>query len=222
MALERDFVSRAHRVAAGASVGRLEIDGRPDGTRRLAWGEAGYRAVVTPGRWRLSGSVALDAAAGSTAGESWTRGTASASVGVGTAAGQLRVATTVGRTGGDAPAWETFAVGGPVSPLVEPELLSQRFPLSAVPVGYVGGERIWTLRIDAGGRGGLTPFWWAGTAGDELGDWKRVVGLEWVLDQEGIPYLGLPATRLEAGVARVLDEPLRKETRGWLSLSFRP
>jgi hypothetical protein len=155
-------------------------------------------------------------------GESWTRGTASASFGAGTRAAQLRVATTYGRTGGDAPAWETFAVGGPVSPLVAPALLSQRLPLPAVPVGYVAGERIWTLRIDAQGRGGLTPFWWAGTAGHELGDWKRVVGLEWVLDQGGIPYLGLPATRLEAGVARVLDEPLRKKTRGWLSLSFRP
>jgi hypothetical protein len=222
VALERDFVTRVERIAAGASLGRLEIDGGPDGTRRLAWAEAGYGTVATPGRWRLSASVQLQGAVGSTAGESWTRGTARGSLGAGPGAAQLRVTTEVGATGGDAPAWERFAVGGPVSPLVDPELLSQRLPLPAVPVGYVAGERIWTLRVEARGGGGLTPFWWAGTAGEELGDWKRVIGLEWVFDRDGIPYLGLPATRLEAGVARVLDEPLRKETRGWLSLSFRP
>jgi hypothetical protein len=91
-----------------------------------------------------------------------------------------------------------------------------------VPVGYVGGERIWTARFEARARSGLAAFWWAGTAGEELGDWKRVLGIEWVLEKEPLPYLGLPASRVEAGVARVLDEPLRKETRGWLSLSFRP
>lgn len=222
VALTRDFLSRVERVAVGAALGRLELDGGPEGSRRLAWAEADYRVFVTPGRWRLSGSVALDGVAGSTAGESWTRATVGAAVGAGTSAAQLRVATTYGRTGGDAPAWETFAVGGVASPLVDPSLLSQRLPLPAVPVGYLLGERVWTVRIDARGRGGLTPFWWAGTAGEELGDWKRVAGVEWVLDRDGVPYLGLPATRLEAGIARVLDEPLRKETRGWLSLSFRP
>jgi hypothetical protein len=49
-----------------------------------------------------------------------------------------------------------------------------------------------------------------------------VVGIEWVLDSDAIPYLGLPASRVEAGIARVLDAPLRHETRGWFSLSFRP
>ncbi|HET9332959.1 MAG TPA: hypothetical protein VFQ21_05190 [Gemmatimonadota bacterium] len=220
--VERNFPSRVERVAAGGSMGRLEVDDSPDGTRQLAWAEAGYGAFATPGRWRLSGSVELEAAAGSTAEESWSRGTARVSLGAGTEAAQVRVTTEYGATGGDAPDWETFAVGGEISPLVDPELLSQRLPLPAVPVGYVAGERISTLRIELRGRGGLVPFWWAGTAGEELGDWKRVVGIEWVLDRDGIPYLGLPATRLETGLARVLDEPLRKETRGWLSLSFRP
>ena len=81
---------------------------------------------------------------------------------------------------------------------------------------------MWTLRVEARGRSGLSAFWWGGTAGEELGDWKRAVGIEWVLDREAIPYLGIPAARAEAGLARLLDEPLRKETRGWLAVSFRP
>ena len=97
-----------------------------------------------------------------------------------------------------------------------------RLPLPAVPVGYVAGERIWTVRVEGRTSAGVVPFWWAGTAGDELGDWKRVWGIEWRLTRDAIPYLGLPASRLEAGVARIMDEPLRHETRGWLSLSFRP
>ena len=222
IAWTRDLLSRVGRIAAGGSAGRLEIDGGPEGSRGLVYAEADYRMLATPGRWRLTGSVALDGAAGTTAGDSWTRATVGAALGVGTTLARLRLSTTYGRAGGDAPVWETFAVGGVVSPLADPALLSQRVPLPAVPVGYLIGERIGTVRIDARGRGGLTPFWWAGTAGEELGDWKRVAGVEWVLDREGIPYLGVPATRLEAGIARVLDEPLRKETRGWLSLSFRP
>jgi Tol biopolymer transport system component len=220
--LERNFLSRIERIALGASVGRLEPDGEPDRTRGLAFAEGSFRTLVTPGPWRLSGAVALTGAAGSTGGDSWTRATASLALGAGRGAADLFAETTVGGTGGDPPAWETFAAGGVTSPLVDPSLLSQRLPLLAVPVGYVLGDRIWTIRVGAHGRGGLTPFWWAGTAGDELGDWKRVTGIEWVLDQRAIPYLGLPASRLEAGVARVLDEPLRHETRGWLSLSFRP
>lgn len=228
VALERNFLSRVERVAVGGSVGRLDLDGieganaEEDGTRALAFAEASLRALVTPGGWRFSGAVGLDGAAGSTAGERWTRGTASLAIAAGRGSGQLRAETTIGGTGGDRPGWETFAAGGVISPLVDPSLLSQRLPLPAVPVGYVLGERIWTVKLQARGRGGLAPFWWAATAGEELGDWKRVVGIEWVLDRDAIPYLGLPASRFEAGVARVLDEPLRKETRGWLSLSFHP
>ncbi|HEY7473001.1 MAG TPA: hypothetical protein VIE68_11705 [Gemmatimonadota bacterium] len=228
IAFERDLLSRVERVAIGASAGRLDVDRipggieDPDGARALAYAEASIRMLVTPGSWRLSGGLGATGAAGSTADDSWTRATASLALGAGRGAAELRAETAYGRTGGDAPLWETFAAGGGVSPLVDPALLSQRFPLAAVPVGYVQGERIWTLRIEGRGPTGLRPFWWAGTAGDELGDWKRAAGIEWVLDQRAIPYLGLPASRVEAGIARVLDEPLRHETRGWLALTFRP
>jgi hypothetical protein len=222
VALERNFLSRVERVAVGGSLGQLDPEGGSDGTRGLAYAEASLRALATPGRWRLSGAAELGATAGSTADERWTRANASLALGAGRSGGELRAETTFGRTGGDAPPWETFAAGGLVSPLVDPALLTQRLPLPAVPVGYLFGERIWTVRVEARGRGGLTPFWWAGTAGDELGDWKRVAGIEWVLDQRAIPYLGFPASRVEAGIARVLDEPLSHETRGWFSLSFRP
>lgn len=222
LALERDLLSQVQRYAVGGSAGRLDADLVPDGTRTLAFGEASYAALVTPRGWRLNASAGLTGAAGSTVGERWTRASATLALGAGRGGGLLRAQTTLGRTGGDAPLWETFAVGGVLSPLVDPSLLSQRLPLPAVPVGYVGGERIWTARFEARARSGLAAFWWAGTAGEELGDWKRVLGIEWGLEKAPLPYLGLPASRVEAGVARVLDEPLRKEIRGWLSLSFRP
>jgi Tol biopolymer transport system component len=222
IALERDFLSRVQRFAVGGSAGRLDADRMPDGTRTLAYAEASHAVLVTPGGWRLTAAAGLTGAAGSTVGERWTRLTSTLALGAGRGGGALRVESTLGRAGGAPPIWETFAVGGVTSPLVDPSLLSQRLPLPAVPVGYVRGERIWTARIEARARSGLAAFWWAGTAGEELGDWKRVLGVEWVLDKDPLPYLGLPASRVEAGVARVLDEPLRKETRGWLSVSFRP
>ena len=228
IALERDLLSRVGRVAVGGSVGAIDPDDivgdivDTDGTRALAYAEASYRILATPGSWRLTGGVGVTGAAGSTADESWKRATGSLTLGVGVGAGELRAETAYGTTGGDAPLWETFAAGGAVSPLVDPSLLSQRFPLAAVPVGYVAGEEIWTVRVEGRSRSGLRLFWWGGTAGEELGDWKRVTGLEWILDQRAIPYLGLPAARVEAGIARVLDEPLRHETRGWFALTFRP
>jgi hypothetical protein len=181
------------------------------------------RALATPGRWRLTSAAELNASAGSTpGGDGWTRAVTGVSFAVGRERAALRVESVHGWISDDAPLWETFSAGGPVSPLVDPSLVSQRLPLPAVPVGYVAGERIWTVRIEGRTSAGVVPFWWAGTAGDELGDWKRVWGIEWRLTRDAIPYLGLPASRLEAGVARILDEPLRHETRGWLSLSFRP
>ena len=221
VALERNFLSRVERFEIGGSAGRLEASGQPDGTRALAYAEASLSALATRGPWRLTGAIGTTGAAGSTVGERWTRATMALAVGAGRGSLGLSADSRAGWTGGDPPLWETFAAGGVRSPLVDPVFLSQRLPLPAVPVGYVHGERIWTIRV-AARAAGVSPFWWAGTAGAELGDWKRVVGVEWVADQEEIPYLGLPASRLEAGIGRVLDEPLRHETRGWLSLSFQP
>jgi hypothetical protein len=223
VALERDLLSRAARIEIGASGGRLDAGLAPDGTRALAYGEASARALATPGNWRLVGGAELHASAGSTpGGEDWKRALAGLSFSAGRTRAALRVETVHGWISDDAPEWETFAAGGVLSPLVDPSLLPQRLPLPAVPLGYVAGERIWTVRIEGRTSAGVTPFWWAGTAGDELGDWKRVWGIEWRLTRDAIPYLGLPASRIEAGAARILDEPLRHETRGWLSVSFRP
>ncbi len=223
VALERDLLSRAARLELGGSAGRLDASLAPDGTRALAYAETSLRALATPGRWRLSGAAELNASGGSTpGGDGWTRAVSGVSLAVGRERAALRVESVHGWISDDAPLWETFSAGGTVSPLVDPSLVSQRLPLPAVPVGYVAGERIWTVRVEGRTSAGVVPFWWAGTAGDELGDWKRVWGIEWRLTRDAIPYLGLPASRLEAGVARILDEPLRHETRGWLSLSFRP
>ncbi|HET7692797.1 MAG TPA: hypothetical protein VFM44_06900 [Gemmatimonadota bacterium] len=223
VALERDLFSRAARFELGGSAGRLDTSLTPDGTRALGYAEASLRTLASPGRWRLTGAAELNASAGSTpGGDGWRRAVSGVSLAVGRDRGALRLESVHGWISDDAPLWETFSAGGPVSPLVDPSLLSQRLPLPAVPVGYVAGERIWTVRVEGRTSAGVVPFWWAGTAGDELGDWKRVWGIEWRLTRDAIPYLGLPASRLEAGVARIMDEPLRHATRGWLSLSFRP
>ncbi|HJR53853.1 MAG TPA: hypothetical protein VJ982_09055, partial [Gemmatimonadota bacterium] len=223
IAYEHDLLSRSARLELGGSAGRLDASLAPDGTRALGYAEAAGRALVTPGKWRITGGAQGHASVGSSpGGEDWTRAVSGISLSVGRDRAALRAESVFGWTSDDAPVWETFAAGGVQSPLVDPALLSQRLPLPAVPLGYVAGERIWTVRIEGRTSAGVVPFWWAGTAGGELGDWKRVWGIEWRLTRDAIPYLGLPASRFEAGIARVLDEPLRHETRGWLSLSFRP
>ena len=137
------------------------------------------------------------ASAGSSpGGENWTRAVSGVSLSAGRDRVALRAESIVGWTSDDAPVWETFAAGGVLSPLVDPALLSQRLPLPAVPSGYVAGERIWTVRVEGRTSAGIVPFWWAGSAGDELGDWKRVWGIEWRLTRGAIhPGISLPRGR---------------------------
>jgi hypothetical protein len=220
----------------GVSAGRLDRDAAFDeGRRFVAFGEGGAGIVRSRGRRFVRASLALHGAAGSTAGDGWTRGVASGSLGAGAAGFSLRVEGTAGavRRGesgaGPAPgpldpdggAYEEFVVGGSSSPFFDRALLSQRIALPAVPVGYARGSEVTMLRASLGGFA-LSPYALWLRAGDQPGRWQRLLGLEREWDFESFAVARLPGARFRVGVGHSLDEPFRRKTRVYLSAVYRP
>jgi hypothetical protein len=136
----------------------------------------------------------------------------------------LEAAASYGRVSTSAPSFEQFVVGGLPSNLIDASLLTQRVSVPALPSGVAGGDRVVTYRA-ATSLAGLAPYFVAASAAvavNRFAEWHRVLGLELTVDQSSVPVLGLPGARLVAGVGYSLDEPLRRQTRGYLSATLRP
>jgi hypothetical protein len=105
------------------------------------------------------------------------------------------------------------------TPLVPPEVLSQRLEEPAVPVGYAVGTRAEAIRLELVS-GDITNYYrWLRGDGSK---WKRVAGIEVGLDAPPIPFLRLPAMHAIIGLGRSLDEPFEDETRFYLAFRYRP
>ena len=136
----------------------------------------------------------------------------------------LAVEGTYALVGRGAPVYEQPLVGGSAPALFDNAAFSQRLALPALPTGYRGGRQAAVARVLVGGVGvaGFTPYAAAVSAGERLGDWGRLVGLEQRFTGPFAPFARLPQARVVAGVARIFDAPLRNRTRGYLSVTFVP
>ncbi len=136
----------------------------------------------------------------------------------GTSASTSRAAT--GAVTGGAPEYERFVVGGSPSPYVEDLLLSQRLVNPALPFGAAAGSRMGRLRLQT--TYFVTPFVeWIG-AGDALGTYQRVQGLE-VRGRLGpFPSLRVPELSVQAGVAGAPGAAWTTRTHGYFSVTLRP
>src|SRR6185312_13385224 len=137
-----------------------------------------YRGAFrqTPNEWRFGERVAIAGAAGRTADTSWTRGTVSGAFEVSRAGWTLGAQAMYGQSARGAPAYEQFVLGGTSPSLFDDALASQRAAMPAAPLGLAGGERVATYRVDLP-LWLFSPYLWGGTAGNELHDWHRYVGL---------------------------------------------
>ncbi|HEU4564031.1 MAG TPA: hypothetical protein VFS05_05270 [Gemmatimonadaceae bacterium] len=219
--LDHDWGSRRLGYRAGASLGRL---GGPafDGVERgLAFAELAGGIAARRERDVLALSLALHGAVGSTGGDGWWRGIGTATARARMFGLSLRGDATYGETSRDAPAYERLIAGGAPSPLFDGALLSQRVSQPALPLGVAGGRRLAALRASTRLLG-VEPYIWTVSGGDRLERWHRVIGAEVGGAIETLPLVHLPNTELLLGVGYSLDEPARHETRGYLSLRFRP
>ncbi len=207
-------VGASHRLQGGVSGGSLE----GYGDRLLGFAEYGAAASRRRAGRVFSGSLRLNAAAGTTAGAGWARGMGSAGLGASMGMLNLRADASYGRVSGGAPAFEALTAGGTPTPLMDDAALAQRVPMPAAPFGVVGGRELATWRVSTR-HCGITPYLWGAASG---GLHYRVAGVEGELSTGFSNVLGLPGTRLTAGLGVPLDAPGRHSPQAYLSVTYRP
>ena len=217
---------------AAASQGSLQGRAAPCITCLASWAPipAGARAVVagqlaasrtfTPrGRVRIAPSVSADLAAGRTDGTAWRRAQVQGGLRVGGwAGGGLELSAQYGQVTADAPGYERFALGGAVSPYVDPLLLQGRWEAPGQAFGALTGTRAFRARVSLAGA-----FVQVDHAGiGEIGPGRRLVGFETLVATPAVPAARFPAFRAKAGIAMPLDGPRRRDAVFYTTLVLTP
>ena len=102
-----------------------------------------------------------------------------------------------------------------------PRSCRKRFTLPALPTGYRAGRQAMTARLSLTG-GTFTPYYATVDAGEHLGSWTRLAGVETRTTIPFAPFARAALTRVIAGGARIFDGPLHDRTRFYFSLAFSP
>ena len=226
---------RAHELAtgevvlrAGGSLQQLHV-GDVDRSRALGFASLGAGGMRRGETQFAAASIALHGSRGTSGDASrasvpFTRGIASASLTVGSTSrsstSAVRIDGSYGAVG-DAAGFERFTVGGSAPSFVDTTTVDQWIPMPVLPFGALRGRRYASYRVSLRGDA-LSPYFWAGAAGDSLTRWMRVVGVDASISVPPLPFFRLPASAVTAGVGYSIDEPWRKKTRGYISLRYRP
>lgn len=134
---------------------------------------------------------------------------------IGLRAGSLRVAARYQRDGG-----ATMTLGGIASSILPRSAYALRVLDPALPVAIASGDEYDGYRFETTVPG--IPFMLFYQR-HELGAANlSLVGAEASLHSDPLPILKSPGLDLTAGVARILDEPLRGQTKWWLAMRWRP
>ncbi|HSP13337.1 MAG TPA: hypothetical protein VLV78_01145 [Thermoanaerobaculia bacterium] len=199
---------RTQRPLGSFSIAAGGLTGRPLDIGFLQ--AAGARRQIFPS-WRADEELLLWGERGSLA---HYRGVVSASVkgGAFRIAGRYQHDESRGSSGVD--------VGGLQSSILPHSAIPNRIFDPALPIGTLSGRHYDGARIEA-----TLPILPA-TAfyqhhRTESGS-VALAGLELAFASGSVPLLRLPALDMTAGVARILDEPLRNRTEWWLAMRWRP
>jgi hypothetical protein len=136
-------------------------------------------------------------------------------LGAGVRAGSLRVNARYQRDGG-----ANVTLGGITSSILPRSAYALRVLDPALPVAIAGGDEYDGWRIESSVPGlPFTIFYQR----HELNAFRlSLVGAEGKVNSAPLPILKTPGLDLTLGVARILDDPLRGETKWWLSMRWRP
>ncbi len=210
----------------GGSVGRVDGNQLDAASRAMGFGEANLRLS-----WAWRGGVfepygRAHASEGGTGGDSWSRRILTAGFTLGGSRKSIRVEGTRGTITDAGPgefgrSFEQFAVGGNVVPFFDPSFLSQRISLPSVPVGYTGGRTFEMLRGSIKAFR-LEPYVVFVAAGDSIGHYQRIYGIENEINVTGIGFARLPSTRIRFGLGYSLDRPYDEKIRPYVSVVYRP
>ena len=201
----------------GGSGGRLEEEGR-----NLVFGSVTASTRQTPGRLRLRQSLSLSASTGRTGKLDWSRWLASGTLAAGGRSMSLILSGAMGFTHAPISSPEAFQLGGTLPLLLDPDLLSQRIFLPALPPATFRGDGVATARLEVQHADWGSFFYWTGDLRGDLADRYSLLGTEMTADANPVPYLRIPATTFRLGSAYLLNHPGKGSWRWWLVLGFRP
>ena len=208
-----------HALRMGGSAARVATH---DGDRLLGFGEYDLSLRQGPGYWRVTESVGAHGALGRTDATDWNRWVVTGAFGLWFGDRGLDLAATLGGTDAAPGSLEAFSVGGIEPMLFDPAVLSQRIAMPALERGTLHGDRVTTFTAELHEVLPVTAFYWTADAvGDGLG-WYRLAGLRLDLETPTIAFVRLPAVRMRAGLARLLDNPGEGDWRAWLMLGYLP
>ena len=176
--------------------------------------------LQTPGRWRIAEQLGVAGAAGRLGDEGWTRLIVTGALAVRGRGHALTVDGMYGRISRDIP-YENFALGGLAPPLVDSTLLAQRVSMPVLPIAAASGRAVATLRVSAPGAI-WRPYYWIGSASDDLGPWSQVIGIEGSWHTDGVWMVRVPGVNLLGGIGYSLAGAERHHAQAYLSVIYRP
>lgn len=220
--LNRIALAWRHAVRLAGSAGAIDAPGLDGVARYLGFAAYDLTLRQRPFGWGFDEALRLHGDLGRTGTLDWRRWIVGAELVLAGETHRLSVAGTLGGTDAPAASVEAFQVGGADPVLFDPELLSQRVPMPALPTSFLQGTGLRTVKAELTGFLPFSLFYWTGDTTDDGEGWYGVAGAEVNATTPAAPYLRLPSARIRLGLARTLSSPERGEWRGWLVLGFRP
>ncbi|MDB4911365.1 MAG: hypothetical protein JWO39_2188 [Gemmatimonadetes bacterium] len=219
---ELDDDKRSHEVDVRALVSYGTVDPVFAAPARRALAELSVRGgmLQTPADWRIAERLGAALSTGDFGGESWTRIIATGSLAVNRFGHALALDAMYGRISRDI-AYEKFALGGLAPPLVDTALLAQRVSMPVLPIAAVTGRAVATMRASIPGSI-WRPYYWIGSASDDLGAWTQVVGIEGSWHTDGIWMVRVPGVNILGGIGYSLAGAARHHTQAYISIGYRP
>ncbi len=211
-------------LRGGGLLDRLEPATVGAGVERSAFLSGGLTRTPSLGSWHFSLALTANGAAGRFRDDAWKRVGGVLSAGAARKWLGLQLIWQRDRERDATLAFDRLQLGGAFCSVLPAEATGGRIPVPALPAGILIGDdyESQTARLDLGS----LPLFFArhrmGTAGAAFGPWLRLAGIEWNVRFDPEPVFRMPGCRLILGAARVLDQPLKNTTVGWVAVSWRP
>ncbi|HEV7703928.1 MAG TPA: hypothetical protein VGO46_06520 [Gemmatimonadaceae bacterium] len=218
--LDDDWQSHSLDVRALASYGTVDPLFLDAAHRALAQITVTGGLLQTPHTWRIAEQLGVAGAAGRLGSESWSRIVLTGAVTVRGRGHALALDGMYGRISRDIP-YENFAVGGLAPPLVDSTLLAQRVSMPVLPIAAAVGRSVATFRASVPGPI-WRPYYWIGSAGDDLDRWTQVIGIEGTWHTDGVWMVRVPGVSLLGGIGYALAGADRHHAQAYLSVLYRP
>jgi hypothetical protein len=218
--LDDDRQSHDLNVRALASYGTVDPLFAAPAHRTLAALSVRGGLLQTPGDWRLAERLGAALSAGNLGGATWTRVIATGALAVKGLGHELALDGMYGRISHDL-SYENFALGGLAPPLVDTALLAQRVSMPVLPIAAATGQSVATIRASIPGSI-WRPYYWVGSAGDDLHAWTQIVGIEGSWHTDGLWMVRVPGVKLLGGIGYSLAGAARHHSQAYISIGYRP